>query len=257
MRRKSHVRCEAGGNPEITSKDYLSLSKYFLISLIVQQLYREILTIADGNGGKLKNRVMFYLDEIGTIPKIESLEMMFSAGRSRRISIVAIIQSIAQLEKNYGKEGASIITDNCQLTLFGGFAPNSETAEIMSKNLGEQTVLSGSVTRSHKEGSQSLQMMSRALMTADELKTMSRFHFIVAKTGIHPMKTQLALFFKWGIELGKQAYETERKAVRKVEYATKEEVLEQIQSTGSVKLNDRAKAQKYMTEVKGRETSKI
>lgn len=114
MRRKSHVRCEAGGNPEITSKDYLSLSKYFLISLIVQQLYREILTIADGNDGKLKNRVMFYLDEIGTIPKIESLEMMFSAGRSRRISIVAIIQSIAQLEKNYGKEGASIITDNCQ-----------------------------------------------------------------------------------------------------------------------------------------------
>ena len=26
MRRKSHVRCGAGENPEITSKDYLSLS---------------------------------------------------------------------------------------------------------------------------------------------------------------------------------------------------------------------------------------
>ena len=73
-----------------------------------------MLAVADEEGGKLKNRVMFYLDEIGTIPKIDSAEMMFSAGRSRKISIIAIIQSLAQLEKNYGKEGSSIIIDNCQ-----------------------------------------------------------------------------------------------------------------------------------------------
>lgn len=89
-------------------------TKYFIISLIVQQLYREILSVADEHGGKLPNRVMMFLDEIGTIPKIESAEMMFSASRSRRVSIVAIIQSFAQLEKNYGKEGSAIIIDNCQ-----------------------------------------------------------------------------------------------------------------------------------------------
>ena len=55
---------------------------------------------------------MFYMDEIGTLPKIEDLEMIFSASRSRKISIVAIIQSLAQFEKNYGKEGAEIIVDN-------------------------------------------------------------------------------------------------------------------------------------------------
>ena len=38
------------------------ISKYFMVSLIIQQLYREILVIADENGGKLKNRVMFYCD---------------------------------------------------------------------------------------------------------------------------------------------------------------------------------------------------
>ena len=32
-------------------------TKYFIISLIVQQLYREILTVADEHGGKLPNRV--------------------------------------------------------------------------------------------------------------------------------------------------------------------------------------------------------
>jgi len=122
-------------------------TKYFLVSLIVQQFYREILAVADESGGKLKNRVMMYLDEIGTIPKIESAEMMFSASRSRRVSIVAIIQSIAQLERNYGKEGSNIIIDNCQDTIFGGFAPNSGSAEVLSKSLGSRTVMSGSVSR--------------------------------------------------------------------------------------------------------------
>ena len=33
------------------------------------------------------------------------------------------------------KEGAEIIVDNTQLTVFGGFAPNSETAQVLSKSL--------------------------------------------------------------------------------------------------------------------------
>ncbi|MFQ8953461.1 MAG: type IV secretory system conjugative DNA transfer family protein, partial [Oscillospiraceae bacterium] len=57
---------------------------FFMISLIIQQLYREILAVADENDGKLKNRCVFFCDEFGTLPKIESAEMMFSASRSRR-----------------------------------------------------------------------------------------------------------------------------------------------------------------------------
>ena len=37
-------------------------TKHFLISLIFQQLYREILTVADEKGGQLDKRVMFYMD---------------------------------------------------------------------------------------------------------------------------------------------------------------------------------------------------
>ena len=109
---------------------------FFMISLIIQQLYREILAVADENDGKLKNRCVFFCDEFGTLPKIESAEMMFSASRSRRLQIVPIIQSFAQLEKIYGKEGAEIIVDNTQDTIFGGFAPNSSSAETLSKALG-------------------------------------------------------------------------------------------------------------------------
>ena len=41
-------------------------TKYFMVSLFLQQLYREMLTIADEHGGKLPNRVMMFADEIVT-----------------------------------------------------------------------------------------------------------------------------------------------------------------------------------------------
>lgn len=202
-------------------------TKYFMVSLFLQQFYREMLTVADENGGKLPNRVMIYADEIGTIPKIESFEMMLSAGRSRRISVIPIIQSFAQLDKNYGKEGSEIITDNCQLTIFGGFAPNSETAQVLSKALGSRTVMSGSISRGKNDPSQSLQMIERPLLTADELKSLPKGSFVVMKTGEHPMKTILKLFVDWGITFDK-AYETEEKSHRRVYYADKEELEENI-----------------------------
>ena len=202
---------------------------FFMISLIIQQLYREILAVADENGGKLKNRCIFFCDEFGTLPKIESAEMMFSASRSRRLQIVPIIQSFSQLDKNYGKEGAEIIVDNTQITLFGGFAPNSSSAEILSKALGSRTVMSGSVSRSKNDPSQSLQMIERPLMTPDELKSMPKGQFVVMKTGAHPMRVKLKLFYKWGIKFNEnEPYTVADNGNREVEYANKGEIIDGI-----------------------------
>ena len=201
-------------------------NKFFMVSLIIQQLYREILSVADEHGGRLPNRAVFYADEFGTLPKIESAEMMFSASRSRRLSIVPIIQSIGQLEKNYGKEGAEIIIDNTQDTIFGGFAPNSQTAEVMSKSLGSRTAQTGYISKG-KESSQSLQMIERPLMTPDELKSMPKGQFIVMKTGAHPMKVKLKLFFEWGISFG-EPYAVPDKGNRPVPYAGKETLINAI-----------------------------
>ncbi len=195
---------------------------YFMVSLLLQQLYREILTVADEHGGTLKNRVMFYMDEFGTLPAISSAEMMYSASRSRKLSLVSIIQSYKQLEKNYGSEGADIIKDNCQVTIAGGFAPTSGTADEISKSLGTRTVMTGSVSRSKNDPSQSLQMTERPLMTADELKSMKKGNFIVMKTGTHPFVSKLKLFFKWGIEFDTEKYTVPDKGARKVSYTNKE-----------------------------------
>ena len=202
---------------------------FFMISLIIQQLYREILDVADENGGKLKNRCVFFCDEFGTLPKIESAEMMFSASRSRRLQIVPIIQSFSQLDKNYGKEGAEIIVYNTQITLFGGFAPNSSSAEVLSKALGSRTVMSGSVSRGKNDPSQSLQMIERPLMTPDELKSMPKGQFVVMKTGVHPMRVKLKLFYKWGITFNEdEPYTVTDNGNREVEYAEKSEIIDGI-----------------------------
>lgn len=201
---------------------------YFMVSLLLQQLYREILTVADERGGALKDRVMFYMDEFGTLPAISSAEMMYSASRSRKLSLVSIIQSYKQLEKNYGSEGADIIKDNCQVTIAGGFAPTSGTADEISKSLGSRTVMTGSVSRSKNDPSQSLQMTERPLMTADELKSMKKGNFIVMKTGTHPFISKLKLFFKWGIDFDTEKYTAEDKGTRKVHYTNKEIIEENI-----------------------------
>lgn len=201
-------------------------TKNFMAGLIIQNLARELFFLADKNEGKLKNRVVFFCDELGTMPPFDILPL-FSAGRSRRLTLVPIIQSIAQLEKNYGKEGAEILTDNCQDTIFGGFAPQSQTVEVLSKALGSRTVLSGSISRGKNDPSQSLQMMERALMTPDELKSIPKGEFVVMKTGTHPMRTRLRLFLEWGITFG-EPYQMPERVARKVAYAGKRQLTQAI-----------------------------
>ena len=197
-------------------------TKNFVASLMIQNLARELFAVANEHGGKLPNRAVFYCDELGTMPPFDILPL-FSAGRSRRLTLVPIIQSLAQLEKNYGKEGSEIMCDNCQDTIFGGFAPNSQTAETLAKNLGSRTVLSGSVTQGRNDNSQSLQMIERPLMSPDELKSMPKGSFVVMKTGRHPMRTKLKLFYKWGIQFEKQL-EMPNRGSRPVYYAGRAEL---------------------------------
>ena len=211
-------------------------TKNFMAGLMIQNLSRELFAVADENGGKLQNRAVLYCDEFGTMPPFDVLPL-FSAGRSRRLTLVPIIQSLAQLEKNYGKEGSEIIQDNCQDTIFGGFAPNSQTAEVLSKALGNRTVLSGSVSRGKNDPSQSLQMMERPLLTPDELKSIPKGNFIVQKTGQHPMRTRLRLFLEWGITF-EEPYIVPERVDRAVAYANREDLERNLPQSSKAEIAD-------------------
>ena len=80
---------------------------------MIQTLARELFAVADENGGRLPGRVVFFCDELGTMPAFDILPL-FSAGRSRGLTW-CLSSALAQLEKNYGREGAEILTDNCRI----------------------------------------------------------------------------------------------------------------------------------------------
>ena len=220
-------------------------TKFFLVSLLIQQMYRELLSMADEMGGRLLRKAAFYMDELGTLPAIASLEMAFAAARSRNIMLVPIIQSYQQLEKNYGKEGSVIIQDNCQITIAGGFSPTSQTADSIAKALGCRTVLTGSVSRSKDHPSQSLSMIQRELMSADELKSMKKGSFVVMKTGTHPFIAKLRLHFEWGVTFDEPVYILEEKSRRKTRYIQKDalrtKILLEKSKAGSAEIENETK----------------
>lgn len=90
-------------------------------------------------------------------------------------------------------------------------------------------VLFSAVTLTADNPSQSLQMIERPLLTPDELKSLPKGDFVVMKTGVHPMRVHLKLFFKWGIEFDeKHPYSVAEHGNRKVEYAEKKEIQDGI-----------------------------
>lgn len=97
-------------------------TKNFMAGLMIQNLSKELFELAEKGKGRLPNRVVFFCDEFGTMPAFD-VEALFSAGRSRGITLVPIIQSLAQLEKNYGREGAEILTDNTRANDNGLIVP--------------------------------------------------------------------------------------------------------------------------------------
>ena len=72
-----------------------------------------------------------------------------------------------------------------------------------------------------------MQMMGRPLMTPDELKSMPKGRFVVAKTGCYPMQSTLKLFSEWGIAFDRD-YALPRNQIRTVEYADRLELEDAI-----------------------------
>lgn len=205
--------------------------KHFMVSLFVKQLYDECLEVANANHNTLKKRVVFFEDEFGTMPPFDDVESMFSAGRSRGLLQVPMIQNFSQLNKHYGKDSSNIIKENCQNVVFGGLTPISETAEELSKSLGYQTVMSGSVSSNSRNGTRSnstnYQMTRKPLMSADEIKTMPFGHWVVNKTGMYPFQTTISRYDKWGIELD-TPYEIAENHMKQVYYADRISLMEAV-----------------------------
>lgn len=180
-------------------------TKHVLASLMVQQMYNSILSYADEftENHCLSRRLYFYEDEFGIFPRQRNVVDIAAAGRSRNLFLVPIIQGISQLHETYGQNGAKSILSCCKSVIFGGFSPMTDDAEYFSKLLDTQTVAGGSVSNSSSErsgsSSKNISMMSRRLMTPDELRRLPKFNWAVQHGSQHPFISKMPYWKNWGI----------------------------------------------------------
>ncbi len=156
---------------------------YQVASLVVSQLYELLVRQADARGGRLKNRVNFILDEFGNFVKINDFtnKLTVAGGRGMRFNL--FLQSFEQLDMKYGKEESHIIKSNCQNWVYLQ-ADDDETLQSICNKLGKYTTSAYQLSSNHARytnpsSSHSLSLVSRELLTTDEIRRINRPYQIV------------------------------------------------------------------------------
>lgn len=172
------------GNPNKKTALFLVMpdndqSFNFLISMFYTQLFDVLLRIADHKcHGELPIHVRLWADEFYAGPKPNNSEVLLGTIRSRNMSMVPILQSIAQIKALFPNEKWEIFMDNCAAVIYLGSGPASfSTHEYISKLLGDMTIDTREDSRSSGNyGSSSLQnrRAGRGLMTPGEVRRMPR-----------------------------------------------------------------------------------
>ena len=172
----------------------------FLLTIFFAQMIQQLYNYADMNGGKLKERTYFILDEFANIGQIPDFDKKISTSRSRGISFSVILQNLDQLEAVYEKSYETIM-GNCDTHVFLG-SNSFKTVEYFSKQLGETTIARDTKSTNRdknfsKQGySTSDQIMGRALMTPDELRRMDNELCIIFEKGLKPIKANKFYYFR-------------------------------------------------------------
>lgn len=153
-----------------------------IASLYVKQLYTT-LARASSNvpSGKCFREVIFILDEFGNMPAIEGMTNMITVCLGRNIRFNLIIQAYSQLENLYGEQWKTI-DGNCGNTLYL-LTADENTAEIISKKLGDKTIVtksrSGQTVSLDKSRTESVD--SHRLMPSTEVMSLKEGEMIVIR----------------------------------------------------------------------------
>ena len=180
--------------------------RHTLATLCVAQMYKQLVELANGMGGKLPRETYFILDEFGNMPKLNDFATIVTVARSRGIRLNLIIQDYKQLETVYGANEAITIRNNCNIQILLG-VNDEETRKIFSGLLGEMAIeienesVSKNTGKAAKEDpkggstSTSKSTVSRPLLPPNELLDMKQGDVYVYCFGLNPYKGKNTLFW--------------------------------------------------------------
>lgn len=162
-----------------------------LTSLFFTFLFKDVSDAADRYGPENRLPVNVICDEFANLGMIPSFDVTISTVRSRKINISIILQSVMQLNKNYGEAGETIISC-CDTILFLG-CNDTETADFISNLSGVASirVLSTKDSRNTSFGNRTLFQGyqigegdgKRNLLNPDEVRRLPREDVIIYHNG--------------------------------------------------------------------------
>ena len=158
-----------------------------LVGCWVDVLANAVLSLPPDGG----RRIWLVLDELGGLGRLNSLEAALTRGRKHGLCVIAGLQSTAQLDRNYGREGA-IVLRSCfrNLVVLGIAKSDPDTAEVLSRALGEREV--ERVQRNRSEGPQgitrgvTLQRSTERIAMASEIAELPDLTAYLALAGAQP-----------------------------------------------------------------------
>lgn len=167
-----------------------------LATIFIKQCYETLVDCAQSNGGKLKIRTNFILDEFANMPPLNDVDAMVTAARSRLIRFTFIIQNFAQLKDVYNNK-AETIKGNCGNLIYL-ISTELQALEEISKMCGE-------VKSKEKD-----KTVSTPLVSITDLQKLKLFEAIIIRWRMAPFKTKFTPSFEmdWGINFEESKYPT-------------------------------------------------
>lgn len=163
----------------------------FVFALLMQQSLNALCETALSRfGGSLPRCVHFVFDEFANIGVIPDFERMITVTRSRNIAVSMILQSLSQLDENYGENNSATIMNACDTLLYLG-GKSADTNQKIADMIGKQTVSSVSVNDSRGANptyTHNYNLVERDLMQASEVTRMPRDEALVLINGAQAFK---------------------------------------------------------------------
>ena len=159
-----------------------------LATIFIKQCYETLIDVAQHEeGGRLKVRTNFILDEFANMPKLKDVTTMVTAARSRSIRFTFIVQNFAQLNEVYGEQDAQTIRSNCGNLIY------LLTSELAA--LEEISKLCGEVKSKEKD-----KTASTPLITVSDLQKLKMNEVIILHSRLNPFRTILKPSYQidWG-----------------------------------------------------------
>ncbi len=154
--------------------------------------------------GAFDRRALFMLDEIDLLGFMRVLEDARDYGRKYGITLMLMYQSVGQLEKHFGRDGATSWIDGCAFASYAAIKA-LDTARNVSAQCGEMTVevegrsrnIGGSSSDKASRRSESVSLQRRPLIMPHEIiQSMRKDEQIIIVQGHSPLRCGRAIYFR-------------------------------------------------------------